>query len=195
MIKFFKKNTDPHLDPLHTSEQKEEKITEKVFSKNLLMAALGIFICIIALCSATYAWFAESTESGNNTLVSGSFSLEIAVEDKDTAAPVEVRDAQNGSKTCTLAAGTYTVTLTMTDESTVKGYCTVKIGDAAYTTSPISRDSSIGADHLSFTVTVTAETLAVFTPKWGYPATPNLANGGTVSVSAAPADPDNTPDA
>ena len=194
MIKFFKKNTDPHLDPLHTSEQKEEKISEKVFSKNLLMAALGIFICIIALCSATYAWFAESTESGNNTLVSGSFSLEIAVKDA-AEAPVEVRDAQNGSKTCTLAAGTYTVTLTMTDESTVKGYCTVKIGDAAYTTSPISRDPSIGAPSLSFAVTVAADTTVVFTPKWGYPATPNLANGDTVSVPAAPADPDSTLDA
>lgn len=182
MIKFFKKNTDPHLDPLHTSEQKEEKITEKVFSKNLLMAALGIFICIIALCSATYAWFAESTESGNNTLVSGSFSLEIAVKDA-AEAPVEVRDAQNGSKTCTLAAGTYTVTLTPAEGSTVKGYCTVKFGDAVYTTSPIFPEGTEGeASSLSFTVTVTAETAAVFTPKWGYPANPTLSGGATIVI-------------
>ena len=94
-----------------------------------------------------------------------------------------------------LAAGEYTVTLTPAEGSTVKGYCSVKLGDAVYTTSPIFPDATAGETSLSFTVTVAAETTVVFTPKWGYPAAPNLANGDTVSVPAAPADPDNTPDA
>ena len=179
LFDLFKKKTDPPADPLHTPAKTEEKLSEKVFSKNLLVAALSIFLCIIALCSVTYAWFTTETASDNNTLAAGAFSLEIAVAD-GSAVPVAVQEGSNGNKTCTLAAGTYKVTLTVAEGSTVKGYCTVKIGDAAYTTSPIFPDEAAGATSLSFTVTVTAETAAVFTPKWGYPATPNLANGDSV---------------
>ena len=180
LFDLLKKKTDPPADPLHTPAKAEEKISEKMFSKNLLVAALSIFLCIIALCSVTYAWFTTETASGNNTLTSGAFSLEIAVAGGGETVPVT--DSVKGSKVCTLAAGTYTVTLTPAEGSTVKGYCTVKLGEAVYTTSPIFPDATAGATSLSFTVTVAAETTAVFTPKWGYPANPTLSDGATIVI-------------
>ena len=181
MNMFWKKQNGPDAD----RENKEEKITEKAFSRSLLASALGILLCIAALCSVTYAWFSESISSSSNTLTAGTFDLVITAQTASDT--VEITAHTNGSKSCTLPAGTYTVTLAMTEESNVKGYCIVELGGARYVTSPISRDSAIGAPNLTFTVTVAEgeAVTVVFSPRWGYPAEPNLRDGGEVNVPAA----------
>ena len=35
----------------------DEKITEKAFSKNIIVSIAGILLSIVMLCSTTYAWF------------------------------------------------------------------------------------------------------------------------------------------
>ena len=60
-------------------ECKDEKITEKAFSQSLIISVVSILLCIVALCSMTYAWFTAETTSSSNTLTSGSFDVTVDI--------------------------------------------------------------------------------------------------------------------
>ena len=162
----------------------DEKITEKAFSQGLIISFLGIFLCIIALCSVTYAWFTTDLSSGNNVIESSRFALDIEVKDEN-GETVLVKDNENGTFTCSLeAVGTYTVVIEMTEDSTAsKGFCDVIVnGTDKKQTNTISRDSEIGVNPFTFTVEATSiNTDLTFVPKWGLPAEPEISNGGAFS--------------
>ena len=62
-------------------DKNAEKLTDKAFSHFIFMSFLSIFICILCLCGATYAWFTTNTANRNNTVKSGSFELNVTVTD------------------------------------------------------------------------------------------------------------------
>ena len=165
---------------------KNEKITEKVFLQSIIVSIISILLCIIMLCSLTYAWFSTETDSGNNVITSANFSLDVSVSETDSAAPVAIEELSDGSIKCTLAKKntTYTVLLSMTDEANAKGYCAFKIGsDVNEVTEPMSKDAAIGKRELSFTIATSDEDAAavvIFTPKWGYPAASTIVDGAAV---------------
>ena len=64
-------------------DQNDEKITEKSFTRTLVISIISIALCIIALCSITFAWFSDETTSVSNTLSSGSFDITVSVLDPD----------------------------------------------------------------------------------------------------------------
>ena len=49
-------------------QQNNEKLSDKAFARLALTSILGILVCIICLCSTTYAWFTGSVQVNNNTL-------------------------------------------------------------------------------------------------------------------------------
>ena len=162
----------------------DEKITEQAFSQGLIISFLSIFLCIIALCSATYAWFTTDLSSGSNVIESSRFALDIEVKDANGDAVI-VQDNEDGTFTCSLeAVGTYTVILKMTDDTTAsKGYCDVLVGTSdKKQTQPISDDSAIGVNPFTFTVEATSiNTVVTFVPKWGISAEAEIVNGGAVT--------------
>ena len=43
-------------------KQNNEKLSDKAFARLALTSILGILVCIICLCSTTYAWFTGSVQ-------------------------------------------------------------------------------------------------------------------------------------
>ena len=182
---------------------KNEKISDKAFTQNLLISVVSILLCIGLLCSVTYAWFSKEADVGNQIITSGNFSLDTTViyinPETSEMVDVAVDTLSDGSMSCILAkkGTTYTVLLSMTEEANVKGYCAISIGDDVNEiTVPMSRDLEIGVDSLSFTITTAEDnTVVCFTPKWGYPAFSTLMDGASIVLDGGYTDEEpNTPE-
>ena len=170
---------------------KDEKITEKAFSQGLLISLLSMFVCIVALCSATYAWFSDgSASSSNNTLVAGSFELVVALEAETNARPEPILSAEAGITTCVLpAAGRYTVTLTPTQDSTVKGHCAIVVNGVSQSTEVIVSEQMANSDGFAknapyvFVVETTeADVTLTFLSRWGIPSAPSVSAGDILLI-------------
>ena len=183
------------------SQNNKEKVTEKVFGRGLIISVVSIFICIVALCSATYAWFVGGVSSNTNTLTSGSFDITVSVSREDAGGEILSynvdKDAGTGRWSCELPADgtavTYTVTLKLTDQSTVKGHCIIRIGDGEpLHTAPIIGTSTSGADALSsdemtdpfvLTITVSETTTVTFESRWGIVVHSDISYGDDVDMT------------
>ena len=163
---------------------KDEKITEKSFSQSLIISMVSILLCLVALCSITFAWFVGSTSSSNNTLVSGSFDVTVSVKAQDDTLVTPIDGKYNltpGQK--------YTVTLEPTQTATVKGYCIVNINGENKKTGVILDDEMVDDVYTTatapfeFTIVVERDnTVVTFESHWGIPADPVIVNGGTLTI-------------
>ena len=178
---------------------KDEKITEKAFSQSLLISVVSILLCLVALCSMTYAWFTGSTSSGNNTLVSGSFDVTIVVsrvEDGVATAStgaLEPESNTEGKYTYKFQPGTYEITLKLTDTSTVKGHCVVTIngGEEQHTAAIIGTNTANVenkelTDPFKFKITITKETTVVLEPRWGVVVNADIDYNEEIKVGTVP---------
>jgi hypothetical protein len=202
----------------HIFDSKDEKITEKAFVQSVVISVVGILLCIVALCSATFCWFTGETESNRNTLVSGSFDLSVAVAESnaETESDAEIESEsmiavvphtqKEGVWTCSITKpGTYTVTLTLKDGSSVKGHCIVTVGEDTpkHTDAIIGEHTANDADAplsnpFTFTFTVTEASdekpvTVTFEPRWGVAVTFDIPNGGTYPMQDVPAQGDSDP--
>ena len=166
-----------------------ERVTDKAFTHGLLVSVISILMCIVALCSMTFAWYNADITSGENVIESSRFALDIKIVNNADDSDVVLTENDKGAFTCTLAEGEYTVTLKMTDDTTAsKGFCDIKIDlNEVFHTSPVSKDETIGHDPLSFTVKIVGESASVtFVPKWGISSTDEpVENGETITVGTA----------
>ena len=185
---------------------KDEKITEKAFSHHLLVSILSILLCIVALCSITYAWFTSETQSGNNTLTAGSFHVTISVQNSVTKEEKTLTkvSGKEGAWQCNLAPGTYTISLKLTNDATVKGHCKVQFGSGTvYHTDVIIGektknvdDSTPRTDPFTFTLTLTKASTLTLEPVWGVVVEPDIQYKKDYMVSGtAISKPSGTPDA
>ena len=145
---------------------------KKVTKRALIASVISLMLCFTMLLGTTYAWFTDETSTNGNTLTSGSFDLHILsvtqVSDNASAASnIEITPDGIGYR-CHLPAGTYTVTLQLTAESTVKGHCMVRLGDTVQYTNVILRSQADGADdRFTFTLVVPQAADVYFEPRWG----------------------------
>ena len=171
---------------------KNENLSDKAFSQSMLISVFSIFMCLVLLCSITYAWFTVGVSSGQNRIESGSFALEIDVLDGSDAT-VSVTGNGDGKHTCTFSAGgTYTVTLTMAEEATAtKGYCELTINSVKkQQTESISKDTTVGVEELTFVIVAQEDTVVVFEAKWGISAAEEkISNGDTLTFGGEPVNP------
>ena len=172
---------------------KDEKITEKAFSQSVVISVLSILLCLVVLCSTTYAWFVGETTSNSNTLMSGSFDLIITVTKDDNDYPVIEDETKDGAWICNLTEeGTYIVNLELKEGSTVKGHCLVKVGDDEFKhTAAIVEEHTANSedvvvtDTFTFTITVTGQTTVTFEPHWGVVVEPDILNEGEYPIREA----------
>ena len=159
---------------------KEEKVTEKAFSQSLLISALSILLCLVALCSMTFAWFTGGATSDNNTIRSGNFGLNVAVLNSENS-PVEISKRANGASDCYLQPGIYTVTMAMTADTTVsKGFCVIEASGKDYKTESINNEDT---NSFTFKIEVKSEALSVtFVPEWGLSAETDVVFNGTLVI-------------
>ena len=157
-----------------------EKLTDKAFSRLMLTSILGILVCIVCLCSCTWAWYNTNVSASENKLGSGVFALDVTVTDS-SATPIETYDQINGDTLCLISApGTYTVTLEMTENSTVeKGFCVITVAGVSYSTATIKK---IAESPFTFTIDATSAISITFSDAWGSPANPTIRNGDVFTV-------------
>ena len=125
----------------------------------LAPSVIGIFICAICLCGASWAWFTASTTTGTTTIQSSSYKLLYQIGEDTTA--TELAEADN---TYTLTSDTTAITLKATGTAGATGYCSIKIGDETYCTEQIFVNDT---SEFTFTVSAAADTTITLTPKWG----------------------------
>lgn len=170
-------------------DEKANKLTDKTFNRLLLTAVAGVLICILLLCSSTYAWYSASVSGGENAIkTSGECLLVISVA--------------KGGENLTLSDGSltleknviYTVTLTMPKDSP-SGYCVITTDSGIYRTDYLDRHNSDTPTEISFAlsieqqfdeggVDITPDTLTVsFKTRWGiYSGDVNVADGGSLQI-------------
>lgn len=183
-------------------ECKDEKITEKAFSQSLIISVVSILLCLVALCSVTYAWFTGETTSGSNTLMSGSFDVKITVSKLEdgvaSANAIEAESNNEGKYTYKLLPGTYEISLALTEDSTVKGHCVVTIGndtqhtDAIIGANTANVENAAMTDPFKFKITVTAETTVFLEPRWGVVVNADIDYDEEIKVETVPSGEENT---
>ena len=177
----------------NTVSLKNKKPRDKVVSQSMLISILSILMCLLFLCSLSFAWFTARESSGENVIKSSYFALDVEVFDQN-GNDVFVQKDDNGVQTCTFAnAGTYTVVLKMTDDATAtKGYCQLSISTVAekMQTKPISKDTSVGVNPFTFTIEVEANTVAVFESKWGISSSADIAHNSNLVFVEEPETPE-----
>lgn len=174
-------------------DSKDEKLTERAFSQGLVISVVSILLCLVALCSMTYAWFTSETTSNSNTLISGCFDIRVNianVNDGVSTASETVVFADGKYKLT--EAGTYTVSLEPSENATVKGYCIVTIDNNVYKTNVILDEDMVDESYttktapLTFTiVTENADTIVTFEPHWGVLANSDIKEKANIIVGAS----------
>ena len=153
----------------------------------LAPSLIGICLCAVFLCGASWAWFTAGTTAVTTEIQSSSYKLLYQVnEDTDTTELAEAGTAY------TLTANVCVIKLKATGTAGATGYCRVKVGNETYYTEQIFVD-----DTFTFTVNAAAGTQITLTPKWGtYSHAATLHNGyvipATGSQQSNTQPPDNT---
>lgn len=159
-------------------QQNREKLSDKAFARLAITSILGILVCIICLCSTTYAWFSGSVQVDSNTLkAAGACLLSVSVY-KDGAEEAIIDTENPVTLEC---EGTYTVTLTLPKES-ASGYLVVTVDGQEYYSDYLQRnDEADGA--LTFTMNVATAKTVTFTARWGiYSGDCHVKNGETLTI-------------
>ena len=179
---------------MEQQNSKKDKLTDKAFTRFLVISILGIVICIICLCSTTYAWFVSEQSISNNSLTAGSFDVTVTVQKDGEDITVSPDPAASGVMICELPhEGVYTVNMKpVAGKSTVRGHCVVTVGNDGmkHTDAIISETVSAGnralvTDPFTFTLTVTEATTVRFEPRWGVVIEPDIENGGSYPTPEA----------
>ena len=157
-------------------KQNNEKLSDKAFARLALTSILGILVCIICLCSTTYAWFTGSVQGGNNTIQTANACLLSVSVYKDGAEVVGTSAADENGETLELSQGTYTVTLTLPKES-ASGYLIITADGQNYYSDYLQRNDERD-QALTFTLNVATAQTVTFTVRWGiYSGTCHVQNG------------------
>lgn len=130
---------------------KQEKLTEKAFTQSIAISVFSILLCIIALCSVTWAWFSDGISSPTNSIQSADCNVSVLVT--SDGATVEPLDGKY-----TFAKGkAYEIKMTATGTAKT-AYCVLNIGGTNYYTVQIPTDAVTTENFITFTLQFTTDT-------------------------------------
>lgn len=142
-------------------DRRDEKITDKAFKKSITISVVSILLCIVALCSTTWAWFSQEVASSHNSIKSANCNVSVSVT--SAGAPV---DAVDGKYTFVKDAA-YEIKMTATGTAKT-AYCVLNIGGTNYYTVQIPTDAASIQNSITFTLQFSADTTAVeIFSRWG----------------------------
>lgn len=161
--------------------EKINKLTDKAFSRLVIMSVFSILVCIVCLCATTWAWFAESLPSNNNVIVAASdCAISVVVEKEETE--VTTANITNASTVELEGGATYTVTVSLPKDS-ASGYLVISTDSAEYYTEYIERHGEAEAKVINFELSVAQTQNVTFTAKWGiHSGDSDVLNNGTLNV-------------
>ena len=170
-----------------------DKLTDKAFMRLIITSVLAIGVCMVCLCSTTWAWFTESQTSSSNTITSSQCQLAVKVyKDNENTAVIE-RNFADGAINESLKAGDrYTVTLKI-PEGSASGYCIIKIvdedsnddNDIKVYSQAVTNNTDPVIREISFTVVAKEDVKVSIIPRWGiYSGNDYIEAGGSVNLTA-----------
>ena len=154
---------------------KKENRSDGIFHI-LAPSLIGICLCAVFLCGASWAWFTAGTTTGTTEIQSSYYKLLYQVnEDTDTTELAEAGTSY------TLTANGCVIKLKATGTAGATGYCSIKVGNETYYTEQIFVD-----DTFTFTVNASAGTNIILTPKWGtYSHTATIQDNGEIDATGS----------
>ena len=63
---------------------KQDKLTDKAFTQSIAVSVISILVCVVALCSVTWAWFSEGVTSFSNTIKTGNCTVTVSAMNEET---------------------------------------------------------------------------------------------------------------
>ena len=172
-----------------------EKLTDKAFLRLVVTSILGIIVCIVCLCSTSYAWFTAGVPSEKNELrAAGECKLEVTVSPEGGTA---IDGIENGVE---LEAGEYIVALLLPADSP-SGYCVIEAGGTTYYSDYIVSHKEPAPQIKAFKLKVETTQVVTFTVRWGIYTRDSdviggiltVAGGSALAETGAPADETNVP--
>ena len=148
------------------NKQKLENLSDKAFLRLIGTSLLGVLVCMVCLCSTTWAWFSDSAPSAQNEIKTASeflLSVQVVPEGSDEAIDVSGTEEAPG---VALTAGNYTVTMSLPKDSS-SGYYVISVGAHTYLTDFIAHHDEPNPKTVTFTMTLGTDSEVVFTPRWG----------------------------
>lgn len=140
---------------------KQEKLTEKAFMQSITASILSILLCIVALCSVTWAWFNEDVTSSANTIKAGNCNVAVSVMNGET----EIAPEADTTGTYAFEAGkSYQINIASTGTGD-SSYCKLVINGQDCYTEQMSTAESKNA--ITFTLTFDAPTEVEIITRWG----------------------------
>lgn len=148
----------------------------------LAPSIIGIFICAVCLCGASWAWFTSIQTSSVANIQTAMYSVTVTATKDGTDITV---NENNGNSDISLEAkNEYTITVNA-DGNAKSGYCKVEFGETVYYTPQITPNNTF-----VFKVKAKSDGSLKITPQWGTcSATENIIESvttlelGTISVS------------
>ena len=159
-------------------QQNREKLSDKAFARLAITSILGILVCIICLCSTTYAWFTGSVQGNSNKIQTADACLLSVSVYKDGAEKAIIDTENSATLEC---EGTYTVTLTLPKESS-SGYLVITVDGQDYYSDYLQRNDNTDQT-LTFTLNLVTAKSVTFTARWGiYSGDCPVKNGETLTI-------------
>ncbi len=158
LIPFVNKRNVPNVyrfffrRPKHVKEKQTD-----VIMHILAPSVIGIAVCAVCLCTASWAWFTASISAGTTAIKTPEkYQLAVSVTDGNN------QTAAVASGEYQLLKGTYTVRLSAVGTAGAAGYCKVEAGGKTYYTAQIAAGSEF-----CFKITANSTVLVNITPGWG----------------------------
>ena len=145
---------------------------DKAFLQSFTVSILCILICIVALCSATWAWFSGTVSSDENIIQTANCTLTITATDSTESVLL-----QDGGEFLFLANVPYTVTISA--EGTARSaYAIFATETSNYYTESVNPSAN---DTIEFALLFSKDTSITVRHRWGIPnrETRELTNGSS----------------
>lgn len=143
--------------------------------RRAIVVMLTLALSIACYGVTVFAWFQSELLNTGNTITSGTYSLIVTVDEKDTTNKVPESD---GSFALEVGKG-YTVTITAV--GTTNGYCKISNGTDTWNTEAIS-----GGETFTLTIYPAVNASYIFTTVWGAPqGDRNLTSGAAIGEPPA----------
>lgn len=146
---------------------KQDKLTEKAFMQSIAVSVISILLCVVALCSVTWAWFSEDVSSSSNTIKTGNCTVTVSVRNSET----EIKPNADTSGIYSFEAGKFYEIIITSTGSAESSYCKFVISGKEYYTEQISTKDPYNT--ISFTLTFDTQTDVEIITRWGTYHIPN----------------------
>ena len=152
----------------HHEKENDSVSAERIFLRSFVISVVGALICIIALSTSTWAWFAGSIRSDTNSLEVANCNIEVIVKEADQVSTVSTNnegETYDDGYVYSLTGGKkYTITL-IPGGSATTCYCRMLINDSKYITQQIAISGN--GEGISFDLTCDVDTKVTILRRWG----------------------------